>query len=76
MADETMHLTEATTASGIHSIVRQHDWAADVKRYVPNAGDAAINGIIKHLGIALQVRTHRSWLATTRRSAIAFATAF
>jgi len=31
-----------------------YDWAADVQRYVPNADDAAINGIIKHLGIALQ----------------------
>ena len=47
-------MTGATTGSGIHSIVRRHDWAADVKRYVPNADDAAINGIIKHLGIALQ----------------------
>jgi Protein of unknown function (DUF2853) len=33
-----------------------HDWTADVKRYVPNANAAAINGIVKHLGIALQSR--------------------
>lgn len=32
------------------------DWSADVKKYAPNANPAAINGIIKHLGIALQKR--------------------
>jgi Protein of unknown function (DUF2853) len=31
-----------------------HDWAADVKKYASNADDAAVKGIIKHLGIALQ----------------------
>ena len=31
-----------------------HDWSADVKKYVPNANDAAIEGIVKYLGIALQ----------------------
>ncbi|GAB3707763.1 DUF2853 family protein [Mariniluteicoccus flavus] len=29
------------------------DWAADVKKHVPNADDAAIAGIVKHCGIAL-----------------------
>ena len=33
-----------------------HDWAADVRRHVPNANDAAIKGIVRHLGIALQSR--------------------
>ena len=33
-----------------------HDWAADVRKHVPNANDAAIKGIVKHLGIALQSR--------------------
>ena len=33
-----------------------HGWAADVRRHVPNPNDAAINGIVKHLGIALQSR--------------------
>jgi len=33
-----------------------HDWAGDVKKYVPGASDAAIKGITKHLGIALQNR--------------------
>jgi hypothetical protein len=33
-----------------------HDWTADVKKYAPNANDAAIWGIVKHLGIALQNR--------------------
>lgn len=32
------------------------DWSADVKKYAPNANPAAINGIIKYLGIALQKR--------------------
>jgi hypothetical protein len=31
-----------------------HDWASDVKKYASNASDAAITGIVKHLGIALQ----------------------
>ena len=33
-----------------------HDWSADVKKYVPNADEAAVAGIVKHLGIALQHR--------------------
>src|SRR5262249_34943246 len=33
-----------------------HNWVGDVKKYVPTADDAAIKGIIKHLGIALQNR--------------------
>jgi hypothetical protein len=28
-----------------------HDWAANVKKYVPSAKDAAIDGIVQHLGI-------------------------
>ena len=31
-------------------------WAADVKKYAPNADDAAIKGIVRHCGIALQKR--------------------
>src|SRR5262249_51037658 len=31
-----------------------HDWIADVKKYVPHANEAAIGGIVRHLGIALQ----------------------
>ncbi len=34
----------------------ENDWAAEVKRYVPKADAAAIGGIMKHLGIALQSR--------------------
>lgn len=30
------------------------DWAADVKKYAPKADDAAIAGIVRHCGIALQ----------------------
>ncbi len=33
-----------------------HDWAADVKKYAPEADDAAIKGIVRHCGIALQSR--------------------
>lgn len=33
-----------------------HDWAADVKKYVPAPDDAAVKGIIRHCGIALQSR--------------------
>jgi hypothetical protein len=33
-----------------------HDWAIGVKKYVPNADDAAIKGIVRHCGIALQNR--------------------
>lgn len=33
-----------------------HDWTADVKKYVPNADEGAIKGIVKHCGIALQSR--------------------
>jgi hypothetical protein len=32
------------------------DWAAEVKKYAPNADDTAIKGIVKHCGIALQSR--------------------
>ena len=31
-----------------------HDWASDVKKYVPSPDDAAVKGIIKHLGNSLQ----------------------
>jgi hypothetical protein len=30
------------------------DWAEGVKKYVPTADDAAIKGIVRHCGIALQ----------------------
>ena len=30
------------------------DWAADVKKYAPNASDDHIAGIVRHCGIALQ----------------------
>jgi len=30
------------------------DWATDVKKYDPAANDAAIKGIVRHCGIALQ----------------------
>lgn len=30
------------------------DWAADVKKYAPDADEAAIAGIVRHCGIALQ----------------------
>ena len=30
------------------------DWAADVKKYTPDADDKVIAGIVRHCGIALQ----------------------
>jgi len=33
-----------------------HDWAADIRRYVPEPDEAAVKGIIRHCGIALQNR--------------------
>jgi hypothetical protein len=44
-----------------------HDWAADVKKYVANADDAAIQGIIKHCGIALHSRD-ASFVSCTDKS--------
>ncbi len=32
------------------------DWGEDVRRYVPDADDTAIEGIVRHCGIALQSR--------------------
>jgi len=32
------------------------NWAAYVKKYVPDANDKAISGIVKYCGIALQNR--------------------
>ncbi len=33
-----------------------HDWMADVRKYAPDADEAAVKGIVKHCGIALQSR--------------------
>jgi Protein of unknown function (DUF2853) len=44
-----------------------HDWVAGVKKYVPNADDSAINGIVRHCGIALQSRDS-SFVACTDKS--------
>jgi hypothetical protein len=32
------------------------DWVAEVKKYAPEADEAAIKGIVRHCGIALQSR--------------------
>lgn len=32
------------------------DWSEDVKKHVPDADDTAIEGIVRHCGIALQSR--------------------
>ena len=34
----------------------EHDWTLDVKKYVANADDLAIKGIVRHCGIALRNR--------------------
>jgi hypothetical protein len=36
------------------------DWAADVKKYAPNADDAVIAKVVRHCGIALQ-KADSSW---------------
>ena len=33
-----------------------HDWTGDVKKYVGDPNEAALDGIVKYLGIALQSR--------------------
>ena len=33
-----------------------HDWATNVKKYLLNADDAAIQGVVRHLGIALRAK--------------------
>ena len=45
------------------------DWTADVKKYVPNADDLAIKGIVKHCGIALKSKdaTRLSQMTTGTR---------
>ena len=35
---------------------RTHDYLSDVKKYAPQADEAAVAGIVRHLGIALQSR--------------------
>lgn len=44
-----------------------HDWAADVKKYVPEADESAIKGIVRHCGIALQSRDG-SYVSCTEKS--------
>ena len=34
----------------------KHDYAADVKKYVSNVDTAAVDGIVRHLGIVLHTR--------------------
>ena len=43
------------------------DWAANVKKYVPSANDAAIHGIVRQLGIALQSKD-ASFVACTDKA--------
>jgi hypothetical protein len=44
-----------------------HDWTKDVKKYVANPDEAAIKGIVKHCGIALQSKD-ASFVACTDRT--------
>jgi hypothetical protein len=41
-----------------------HDWVTNVKKYVPNADEVAIQGIVKHLGVALRTKDS-SYVACT-----------
>ena len=42
-------------------------WSADVKKYIPSADQAALDGIVKYLGIALQSRDS-SYVACSSKS--------
>ena len=44
-----------------------HDWAMDVKKYVASPDEAAIKGIVRHCGIALQSRD-ASFVACTDKA--------
>jgi hypothetical protein len=44
-----------------------HDWSKDVKRYVANPDEAAINGIVRYCAIALQSR-NASFVACTDKA--------
>ena len=44
-----------------------HDWTKDVKRYVANPDEAAIKGIVRYCGIALQSRD-ASFVACTDKA--------
>jgi hypothetical protein len=44
-----------------------HDWTKDVKKYVASPDDAAVKGIIKHCGIALQSKD-ASFVACTDKA--------
>ena len=44
-----------------------HDWTKDVKKYVANPDDAAIKGIVRYCGIALQSRD-ASFVACTDKA--------
>lgn len=41
---------------GVREKIMAEDWAADVKKYLPNADDKAIAGIVRHCGVSLQRR--------------------
>ena len=44
-----------------------HDWTADVKKYVASPDEAAIKGIVRYCGIALQSRD-ASFVACTDKA--------
>lgn len=44
-----------------------HDWVADVRKYVSNADDLAIKGIVKHCGMVPQNRDS-SFVACTDKA--------
>ena len=44
-----------------------YDWTADVKKYIASPNQAALDGIVKYLGIALQSRDS-SYVACSNKS--------
>jgi hypothetical protein len=52
------------------------DWAADVRKYAPNAGSTIIAGIVRYCGIALQKRDSSLVSFTDRNELARFRTNF
>ncbi len=52
------------------------DWGEDVKKYVPDADDNAIAGIVRHCGIALQSRDASLVSFTDKSELSAYARSF
>src|SRR5262249_12273917 len=66
-ASERNQEVRGRTQAGETAMTTTHDFTADVNRYSVKPIDAAVKGIIKHLGIALQGKDAR-FVACTDKS--------